>query len=72
MSDSQNLIRVHANVGITVDALQTIVANAKQVSGKDEKGIYRVDTAEKVSEMISKFLLENNFESYVSNLENYK
>lgn len=71
MSESQSLIRVHANVDITVDALQTIVANSKKISGKDEKGIYRVDTAEKVNEMISKFLQENNFESYVSNLENY-
>lgn len=71
MSGSQNFIRVHANVDITVDTLQTIVANAKQVAGKDNKGIYRVDTAEKVSEIISKFLQEKNFERYVCNLDNY-
>ena len=28
----------------------------KKIAGTDEKGIYRVDTAEKVNEMVSSFL----------------
>ena len=68
----KNLIRVNANVEMTVDSLQAIVAKAKEVTGKDDKGIYRVDTAEKVSEIVSKFLQENNFEEYAGNIENYK
>ena len=71
MSDQNNLILVNANVNITVKSLQTIVSNAKKASGKDQKGIYRVDTADKVSDMISKFLLENDFETYVANIDNY-
>ena len=65
MSDNQDLIRVNANVSITVETLQAIVANAKKKAGKDERGIYRVDTADAVSDMITKFLLEKDFEGYV-------
>lgn len=62
---------VNANVTITATALQAIVANAKANAPRNEKGYYQVDTADKVSEMISKFLLEHNFEGFVSNSENY-
>jgi len=71
MSGSEETIIVNANVEITTLSLQAIVENAKKIAGANERGFYRVDTAEKVSEMISKFLLENNFEAYVENIENY-
>ena len=67
----KDTIVVRANVEITNASLQAIVENAKRAAGPDERGVYRVDTADKVSEMISKFLLENNFEGFVSNIENY-
>jgi len=72
MTESKNTITVHANVEMTTASLQAIVENAKKVAGCDEKGIYRVDTADKVSEMISRFLLENDFERYVENIANYR
>lgn len=72
MSETQNTIVVHANVEMTTASLQAIVANAKKVSGPDEKGVYRVDTADQVSAMISRFLLENDFESFVKDIENYR
>ncbi|MCF8067460.1 MAG: hypothetical protein K9L30_02630 [Desulfobacterales bacterium] len=72
MTDRDNLITVHANVSITTQSLQAIVENAKKAAGRDEKGVYRVDTADKVSEMITRFLLENDFESYVNEFEHYK
>jgi hypothetical protein len=72
MSETQNTIVVRANVEMTTASLQAIVANAKKVSGPDEKGVYRVDTADQVSAMISRFLLENNFESFVKDIENYR
>jgi len=53
---------------MTTRSLQTIVENAKKKVGRDEKGFYRVNTADKVSEMISRFLLEKDFESYVKNI----
>ncbi len=71
MTESKDTIIVHANVEISTEALQAIVENAKKITGRDEKGRYRVDTADKVSEMISRFLLENDFETYVKNIENY-
>ena len=69
MNASKDTIVVNANVEMTAGSLQTIVENAKKKAGRDEKGVYRVDTADKVSEMISHFLLEKDFEGYVRNSE---
>jgi hypothetical protein len=71
MNESRDMITVHVNVEITTASLQTIVENVKQLTGRDENGVYRVDTADKVSEMISRFLFDNDFEGYVKNIENY-
>ena len=71
MTESKEMITVHVNVDITVASLQTIVENVKRIAGRDENGVYRVDTADKVSEMISNFLFEKDFEGYVNNIENY-
>jgi hypothetical protein len=72
VTQSQKTITVRANVEMTTTALQAIVANAKAAAGTDEKGIYRVDTADKVSEMISRFLQLHDFESYVMNPDHYR
>jgi hypothetical protein len=64
-------IEVRAIVTMTTSALQTIVANAKALVGPDAKGHYRVDTADLVSHMVSRFLLEKDFETYVNNISNY-
>jgi len=71
MNESRDMITVHVNVEISTASLQTIVENVKQLAGRDENGVYRVDTADKVSEMISRFLFDNDFEGYVKNIENY-
>lgn len=71
MPEEKDTLMVRANVEMTAASLQAIVENAKKVSGPDERGVYRVDTADKVSEMISRFLLENDFESFVKNVDNY-
>jgi hypothetical protein len=71
MTEAKDMITVHVNLEITATSLQTIVENAKHIAGCDEKGVYRVDTADKVSEIISRFLQDNDFESYVKNIENY-
>lgn len=61
MTASKELITVHVNV-----------ENAKKIAGRDEKGVYRVDTADWVGKMISNFLLKNNFEDYTKDIENMK
>ena len=71
MSESKQTVRVNVIVELSTEALATIVHNAKQMVGRDEKGVYRVDTADKVGEMISRFILENNFESFVNDPNNY-
>lgn len=71
MSESSGTIVVRVNVELTPEALQAIVQNAKDMAGTDEKGVYRVDTADKVSEMISKFLMEKDFETYAKDRSNY-
>jgi len=71
MTEFNDMITVHVNVEITASSLQTIVENVKQLAGRYEKGVYRVDTSDKVSEMISRFLFDNDFESYVKQIENY-
>ncbi len=71
MPEKKDTVKVRANVEMTAASLKAIVENAKKVAGPDEKGVYRVDTADKVSEMISRFLLESDFESFVKNVDNY-
>jgi hypothetical protein len=71
MRESKDTITVNVNVEMTTASLQAIVENARKVEGRNEKGVYRIDTADKVSEMISNFILKNDFESYAKNIENY-
>lgn len=71
MPEKKETLIVQANVEMTAASLQAIVENAKKITGPNEKGGYRVDTADKVSEMISRFLLENDFENFVKNVDNY-
>jgi len=62
---------VHVNVEISAAALQAIVANAKHLAAKDSEGICRVDTADQLSIMISRFLDERDFDNFVLDLNNY-
>lgn len=72
MQDASNeKLFVHVNVHISAEALQAIVANAKLIAAKDAEGICRVDPADQLSIMISRFLDEMEFDKYVLNLENY-
>jgi hypothetical protein len=71
-ASAEATVLVHVNIEIAAAALQAVVQNAKQVTGRDEKGHYRVDTADKVAEMITRFLAESDFTAYAKNIENYK
>jgi len=72
MHKQENTIAVNAVIEITPNALQAIVENAKRITGRNEKGHYKVDTADKVGEMISRFLIEKDFESYTQDSDSYK
>ncbi len=71
MENPGETLLVNANVELTAAALEAIVRNAKAIVGRNEKGHYRVDTAAKVGEMISRFLMEKDFEAYVEDIKNY-
>jgi hypothetical protein len=64
-------VRIHVNIEIDAAALQAVVQNAKQLAGRDAKGHYRVDTADKVAEMISRFLAEKDFTAYAEDVTHY-
>lgn len=71
MPQSEDTISINVTLDISVSTLKTIVENAKKIAGTDEKGIYRVDTAEKVNEIVMSFLQEYAFDKYVNNIDNY-
>jgi len=72
MPEPEDTISVNVVVEMTTASLKAIVENVKRLSGKNEKGHYTVDTADKVGEMISRFLLENDFEQFTNTPENYR
>ncbi len=63
MAEKKNTLLVRANVEITTDSMEAMMATAKKLGRKD--------TADLLAEMISKFLLERDFESYLKNIDNY-
>ena len=64
-------LAVNVVIELTPAALQAIVENAKRLVGRNEKGHFKVDTADKVGEMVSRFLAENDFERYANDPDNY-
>ena len=71
MSENSPLVRVHVNIELSATALQAVVANTKKKAGTDEKGHYRVDTADVLSELISRFLQEKDFDAFSMDENNY-
>lgn len=71
MNDEREMIRVQVNLDISIEALQTVVANAKKAAGKDERGVYRVDTADCLGKVISQFLHDRDFDAFARDMNNY-
>jgi hypothetical protein len=71
MAQSPKMVNVHVNIDISAEALQTVVAVARKLAGRDEKGHFRVDTADVLSELISRFLVANDFAGFVRNEDVY-
>ena len=65
------MVMVRVNVAVSALALKQIVARAKEMAGRDAKGHYRVDTADKVGEMITRFLEQQGFDRFVGDPGNY-
>ncbi len=71
MQNQTDILAVHVNVDLSARALKAIVENAKSLAGKDHRGRPLVDTAGAVGMMITKFLAEKDFETYVMDPDNY-
>jgi predicted Fe-Mo cluster-binding NifX family protein len=65
-------ITVHANIEVTIESLQAIVSNAKIIADQNGEDPALVDTADRVSEIISHFLNEKDFETFTTNIVNYQ
>lgn len=72
MSESSPLVRVHVNIELSAASLQAVVANTKKKAGADEQGRYRVDTADALAALISKFLQEKGFDEFARDVDNYR
>jgi len=70
-SAEDDKLRIHVNIEISTVALQSIVANAKRTAPQGANGVYQIDTADKVSEMVTRFLDQNDFEGFVGDINNY-
>jgi len=71
MSENSPLVRVHVNIELSAASLQAVVANSKMKAGPDEKGRYRVDTADALAALISTFLREKDFDAFARDVANY-
>lgn len=68
---TEDTVRINATIEVPAVALQIIVETAREMTGRDEKGHYRVDTAEMANRLLSRFIQEKDFVGFVSDRENY-
>ena len=66
-----DIVRINANLEISGETLQRLVRTAKAITVADARGHYKIDTAELLSAMISRFLVERDFDAYVAEHQNY-
>jgi hypothetical protein len=71
MSESSPSVKVHVNIDITAASLQAVVANTKRMATTDEHGRHRMDTADTLAALISRFLDEKDFLAFARDLDNY-
>jgi len=71
MPDNTSMVNVHVTIDLPAACLKAVVSNWKK---KNEKGAIerrRVDTADLLSELITRFLFEKDFEAYTADESNY-
>ncbi len=64
-------LTVNVVIRISSAALQAVVAQSKKTARRDADGFCRVEPADRLGEMVSRFLDEKDFESYVQDARNY-
>lgn len=71
MGKQSDTLRVNVTIDIAGETLQTIVQTAKEIVGRDEKGHYRIDTADLLEDLLSAFISDKGFDAYVADRGNY-
>jgi hypothetical protein len=71
MGNNANMVRVNVTIDIAGETLQTIVQTAKAIVGRNEKGHYRIDTADLLEDLLSAFIVENGFDAFVADKAHY-
>jgi len=72
MGNRGDVIRVNVNIEIAGTTLQKIVQTAKDIVGRNDKGHYRIDTADLLEDLLSSFIDKKGFETYIEDRENYR
>ena len=63
---------INARIEISGQVLQQIVSMAKKRQGPDARGHFSIDTADLVSSLISRFLVDGGFEAYAADQRHYE
>ena len=71
MESQSNTVRVNVTIEIPGETLQTMVQTAKDIVGRNEKGHYRIDTADLLEDLVSNFIREKGFREYVADRGHY-
>jgi hypothetical protein len=71
MENQGDSIRVNVNIEISGATLQKIVQTAKDIVGRNDKGHYRIDTADLLEDLLTTFVQNNGFDAYIADRDNY-
>lgn len=71
MSEHRPSVRVHVNIELSAASVRAVVANSKKKAGADPKSGHRMDTADALAALISKFLVEKDFDAFVRDMDHY-
>jgi len=71
MGNQADAIRVNVNIEISGATLQKIVQTAKDIVGRNDKGHYRIDTADLLEDLLTTFIEKKGFATYAVDRGNY-
>lgn len=71
MSEHSPSVRVHVNIELSAASIQAVTANSKKIAGANQKGRHQMDTADWLAALISKFLIEKDFDAFVRDVDQY-
>ena len=74
MMDRQktDTVLINATIEVPAESLQIVVETARQMTGRNQKGHYQVDTAELLNRLLTRFVVAKDFVGFVSDRGNYE